>query len=89
MHTHVQQTHNGVPVFGGEAIVHLNANNEEEAEAATDNLIAGVNVFTTPGLTADDAVGFGEGSVQSEEGLRRMPHGRPEGRPLGAPPRRS
>src|SRR5918999_1104525 len=44
VHTHVQQTHHGVPVFGGEAIVHLDAATEEEAEEATDTLVADLNV---------------------------------------------
>src|ERR671938_1371377 len=41
-HTHVRQTHNGVPVFGGEAIVHLNTITETEAEPTTDNLIPNI-----------------------------------------------
>ena len=55
VHTHVQQTHNGVPVFGGEAIVHLDAATETEAEEATDTLVENVNVFTTPGMSAGEA----------------------------------
>src|SRR5215213_3032664 len=56
VHTHVQQLHNGVPVFGGQAIVHLNSANETEARAATDNLVEGISVNTTPSLSAEEAV---------------------------------
>jgi thermolysin len=64
----VQQTHHGVPVFGGEAIVHLNADSEEEAEPATDTLVADVNVFTTPGLSEDDAVRTAKARYKSKKG---------------------
>ena len=55
-HTHVRQTHNGVPVFGGEAIVHLDTVTEVEAEPTTDTLVPNVNVSTDPALTADYAI---------------------------------
>ncbi len=53
-HTHVQQTFQGIPVFGGEAIVHLNA--DESLSEITDNLISFVQVKTKPVLTADEAI---------------------------------
>jgi Zn-dependent metalloprotease len=56
VHTHVQQTHNGVPVFGGEAIVHLDTLNEVEAVPTTDTLVEGVDVNTVPNLTLNDAI---------------------------------
>jgi Zn-dependent metalloprotease len=68
VHTHVQQTHHGVPVFGGEAIVHLDATTEEEAEEATDTLVADVNVFTTPGMSAEHAVGLARGQYKAKKG---------------------
>ena len=68
VHTHVQQLHNGVPVFGGQAIVHLNSANETEFHAATDNLVAGVNVNTTPSLTAADAVAAAKGKYKEKKG---------------------
>ena len=54
MHTHVQQTHRGVPVFGGEAIVHLNA--DESLSDVTDNLVSFVKVNTEPTLSVKDAM---------------------------------
>src|SRR5918997_1257436 len=68
VHTHVQQTHRGVPVFGGEAIVHLNAVTEEEAQPTTDTLVEGVSVFTTPGMTAEHAVGLAKGQYKAKKG---------------------
>jgi Zn-dependent metalloprotease len=68
VHTHVQQTINGVPVFGGEAIVHLDAVNEVEARPTTDNLIAGVDVNTTPNLTAAQAVAAAKGKYKEKKG---------------------
>jgi thermolysin len=68
VHTHVQQTHQGVPVFGGEAIVHLNAATEEEAQPTTDTLIAGVSVSTTPGMTVGDAVRLAKSEYKVKKG---------------------
>jgi Zn-dependent metalloprotease len=48
-HTRVQQRFRGIPVLGGEAIAHMNADGSDFAE--TDNLIADINVSTTPLLT--------------------------------------
>lgn len=67
-HTHVQQTHNGVPVFGGEAIVHLDTVNEVEAMPTTDNLVEGVDVNTTPNLAADDAIAAAKGKYKEKKG---------------------
>ncbi|MFN2509313.1 MAG: M4 family metallopeptidase [Chthoniobacterales bacterium] len=52
-HTHVQQTHRGVPVFGGEAIVHLNA--DESLSDITDDFVSFVTVNTEPTLSVKDA----------------------------------
>ncbi|HYP01185.1 MAG TPA: hypothetical protein VER76_13415, partial [Pyrinomonadaceae bacterium] len=68
VHTHVQQTHHGVPVFGGQAIVHLNAETEEEAQPTTDTLVADISVSTIPGLTADDAAGLAKGQYKVKKG---------------------
>lgn len=54
MHTHVQQTFQNVPVFGGEAIVHLNA--DQSFSDITDSLVSFVKVNTQPTLTAKEAV---------------------------------
>jgi Zn-dependent metalloprotease len=68
VHTHVQQTHKGVPVFGGEAIVHLDTVTEEEAEPTTDDLIPDINVVTDPSLTADSAVDAAKAHYKAKKG---------------------
>jgi thermolysin len=52
-HTRVQQTFAGVPVFGGEAIVHLNR--DGSLFTITDSLIHDVDVDVHPTITADEA----------------------------------
>ncbi len=52
-HTRVQQTLEGVPVFGAEAIVHLNSDGTEFA--FTDSLIKNVKVDTRPNITDKEA----------------------------------
>jgi Zn-dependent metalloprotease len=47
-HLHVQQTLNGVPVFGAEAIVHFNDNNE--VSTMTDDLVSVRPIGTIPSL---------------------------------------
>jgi Zn-dependent metalloprotease len=68
VHTHVQQTHNGVPVFGGEAIVHLDAVNEVEAQPTTDTLVPDVVVATDPALTADYAISAAKAEYKDKSG---------------------
>lgn len=53
-HTRVQQTVNGVPVWGGEAIVHLRK--DGSLFTVTDNLVKNVFVDTTPTLSEKVAV---------------------------------
>jgi Zn-dependent metalloprotease len=53
-HVRVQQRFQGVPVFGGEAIAHLNSDGSAFAE--TDDLIAAISVSSTPTFTADQAI---------------------------------
>ena len=54
-HRRVQQLYRGVPVFGGEAIVHLDA--DGNLESVTDDYQSFVGPLdTTPRLTRDDAV---------------------------------
>lgn len=50
----VQQLHRGVPVFGAEALVHLDETGA--LVALTDNLLPDLDVDTTPAVDADDAV---------------------------------
>jgi Zn-dependent metalloprotease len=53
-HVRVQQRIQGIPVLGGEAIAHLNADGSTFAD--TDHLIGGITVSTTPGVTAAQAI---------------------------------
>ena len=53
-HTHVRQTVEGVPVWEGEAIVHLKQ--DGELSVITDDLKEGVAVNTKPNLSADEAI---------------------------------
>jgi bacillolysin len=53
-HARVAQTHGGVPVWGGEAIVHLAAGGE--VTTVTDHLIKNLVVDTEPRLDAERAI---------------------------------
>ena len=53
-HTHYQQMVGDVPVFGGHAIVHLNP--DGTPFTVTDDLVQGIEVDPTPGMTAEDAI---------------------------------
>jgi len=53
-HTHVQQTIGGVPIWEGEAIVHLKA--DGELAEITDSLKESIAVDTRPNLTTGDAL---------------------------------
>jgi Zn-dependent metalloprotease len=53
-HTRVQQRFRGVPVWGGEAIAHLNQDGSRFAE--TDGLVGGINVDITPRLSSAAAI---------------------------------
>jgi thermolysin len=52
-HRRLQQTHGGVPVLGGEAIIHLGP--EGSVRRVTDALVTGLNVDTEPLLGAREA----------------------------------
>jgi Zn-dependent metalloprotease len=53
-HIRVQQTIDGIPVMGGDAIVHIDTNGD--IYATTGNLVLGVNVATTaPSIRPDQA----------------------------------
>ena len=68
VHTHVQQTHNGVPVFGGQAIVHLDTISETETQPTTDTLVEGVNVSTTPAFSAGHAITAARALYKEQKG---------------------
>jgi bacillolysin len=54
VHVRVRQSHRGIPVFGGEAILHYRANGELFGE--TDDLVSQISVDTTATITPADAV---------------------------------
>ncbi len=54
-HARFQQTVGGVPVFGGEGIVHLGR--DRSISSVTDAFVPGIAVDTTPKLSADQAIG--------------------------------
>ncbi|HZH89389.1 MAG TPA: M4 family metallopeptidase [Pyrinomonadaceae bacterium] len=70
-HTRFEQTHKGVPVFGGEAIVHLNS--DESVFAVTDDLIESVQVDTEPYRTTDEAVRVAVSDLGCESCLTAPP----------------
>jgi len=70
-HSRFQQTHKGVPVFGGEAIVHLNP--DDSVFAVTDELVDSVQVETEPYRTPDEAVRTAISSLGCEDCLTAPP----------------
>jgi Zn-dependent metalloprotease len=54
IHVRVQQSRDGVPVLGGEAILHYRANGELFGE--TNDLVPNIRVDTTPKLSAAAAI---------------------------------
>lgn len=54
VHVRVRQSHRGLPVFGGEAILHYRANGELFGE--TDDLVSQIKVNPQPTISAADAV---------------------------------
>ncbi|MGI9106309.1 MAG: M4 family metallopeptidase [Pyrinomonadaceae bacterium] len=70
-HTRFQQTHKGVPVFGGEAIVHLNAN--DSVFAVTDDLVEFVQADTQPQRTPDEAINAAINNLGCENCLTAPP----------------
>ncbi len=59
-HVHVRQVHEGVPVFGGEAIVHLDAMGN--STGVTDTLVRDLTFDTTPLYDADEATEIAVGA---------------------------
>lgn len=70
-HTKVQQTVRGVPVFGGEAIVHLDP--WGEVQDLTDAILRDVVVDVSPTLDAEDAVEIAVDDVGGWERTSREP----------------
>jgi Zn-dependent metalloprotease len=53
-HVRVRQSHRGIPVFGGEAILHYRANGELFGE--TDDLVSQISVSTKPTIGVAEAI---------------------------------
>ncbi|HJR07520.1 MAG TPA: M4 family metallopeptidase [Pyrinomonadaceae bacterium] len=70
-HARFQQTYNDVPVFGGEAIVHLNP--DDSVFAVTDDLVDAVEVDTVAYRTTDEAVRTAISSLGCEDCLTAPP----------------
>jgi len=70
-HVRVQQRFQGIPVLGGEAIAHLNADGSPFAD--TDNLVAGISVSTKPTLTPDQGIDVAVGDYGCRACLTKAP----------------
>jgi Zn-dependent metalloprotease len=68
-HTRIEQTYQGVPVFGGEVVMHLRGNGQ--VKSVTDGLVRNVAVDTTPAIAAQQAV---ETAVQTVGGWANVSH---------------
>ncbi len=54
LHVHVRQTYKGVPVWGGDAILHTDA--ENQPLRMTDKLVRGLDLAVTPALESSEAL---------------------------------
>lgn len=70
-HTHVQQTYEGVPVFGGEAVMHLNP--DDSIFGVTDELVDHVQVDTRPHIEAERAIKAAIYAYGCDQCLTEMP----------------
>ena len=70
-HTKVRQTINDIPVWEGEAIVHLT--NSEKLSAITDELKDFVSVNTQPNMSAEDAIGIARKFYKGSKFLTEEP----------------
>jgi len=70
-HTHVQQTIGGVPVWEGEAIVHLKS--DGDLSLITDELKEGVAINTQANLTADEAISAAKTMYRGSRYLTDVP----------------
>lgn len=70
-HTRVQQTFEGIPVFGAEAIVHLNS--DGSLFTVTDNLARNVQVNARPDLSSPEAINIAVANYGCEHCLTAVP----------------
>src|SRR5688572_26952211 len=62
-HTHVRQTYKGVPVWSGEAIIHLNANGKARP-LVTRRLFPGITIDVVPSLQPTAALSIAHTALQ-------------------------
>jgi thermolysin len=70
-HTKVRQNVNGIPVWEGEAIVHLRR--DGTLSTVTDELKGGISVDTNPNYSADDAVNLAVDGYRGNSKLTNEP----------------
>ena len=70
-HERVSQSFRGVPVFGAEAILHLDANGN--VVSVTDRLARDLKLDTTPGLRAEEAIQIAVAQVGGSRALTADP----------------
>ncbi|MBS1766288.1 MAG: M4 family metallopeptidase [Acidobacteria bacterium] len=66
-HARIAQIYRGVPVWGGEAILHVDA--EGQALTPTSKLVPGLNLSVAPALGASEALAIASKDMGSEAGL--------------------
>lgn len=70
-HTRVQQTVNDIPVWGGEAIIHLKG--DGTLSTITDNLLAGISVNTEANFPGEEAIKLAKRMYSGSEFLTDQP----------------
>ncbi len=70
-HTRIRQTIGGIPVWGGEAIVHLKP--DGAVFAVTDDLKEAIAVSTQANFSAEEAIDFAKGMYRGAEFLTDTP----------------
>lgn len=70
-HTHVQQTVGGVPVWTGEAIVHLKS--DGSLSTITDDLKEAISVNTVPNFSLDEGISLALGMYRGSNHLTAKP----------------
>ena len=70
-HVRFQQTFQGVPVWGGEAITHVDA--DGRPQALTDGLVRGIGLDVLPSLTPSEALGLAKADLAPRGGFAYPP----------------
>ena len=67
LHAHIHQIYRGVPVWGGDAILHMDA--ENTSLPATDKLIRGLDLAVNPALEASEALAIAQRDMKPKGAL--------------------